>query len=69
MKIPDCFISCDWGTSNFRLRLVETKTLNVLVEHKTDQGVKNVYQKFWSFWIYENGHFFLKKINSSLTFT
>ncbi|MBU2899793.1 2-dehydro-3-deoxygalactonokinase [Maribacter dokdonensis] len=46
MKIPAYFISCDWGTSNFRLRLVETKTLNVLVEHKTDQGVKNVYQKF-----------------------
>ena len=46
MKIPDYFISCDWGTSNFRLRLVETETLNVLVEHKTDQGVKVVYQKF-----------------------
>lgn len=46
MKIPDYFISCDWGTSNFRLRLVETDTLNVLVEHKTDQGVKVVYQKF-----------------------
>ncbi|MDO6473365.1 2-dehydro-3-deoxygalactonokinase [Maribacter sp. 1_MG-2023] len=46
MKIPDYFISCDWGTSNFRLRLVETETLNVLVEHKTDQGVKIIYQKF-----------------------
>ncbi|WP_300024505.1 2-dehydro-3-deoxygalactonokinase [uncultured Maribacter sp.] len=46
MKIPDYFISCDWGTSNFRLKLVATETLNVLVEHKTDQGVKVVYQKF-----------------------
>jgi len=40
------FISCDWGTSNFRLRLVETASLLVLVEHKTDQGVKVLYQNF-----------------------
>lgn len=46
MKIPDYFISCDWGTSNFRLRLVETKSLNVEAEHITDQGIKTLHQKF-----------------------
>lgn len=29
------FVACDWGTSNFRLRLVDGK---VLREHKTDEG-------------------------------
>lgn len=33
------FLSCDWGTSSFRLRLVETETLNILAEQKTDQGI------------------------------
>ncbi|WP_163397312.1 2-dehydro-3-deoxygalactonokinase [Flavobacterium fluviatile] len=46
MTLPRYFISCDWGTSNFRLRLVETENLNVLEEHKTDQGVKTVFDKF-----------------------
>ncbi|UZR96407.1 2-dehydro-3-deoxygalactonokinase [Chondrinema litorale] len=46
MEIPNHFISGDWGTSNFRLRLVETETLKVLAEVKNDQGVKTVYQKY-----------------------
>lgn len=46
MTLPKYFISCDWGTTNFRLRLVETENLNVLEEHKTDQGVKTIFEKF-----------------------
>ncbi|MDX6747903.1 2-dehydro-3-deoxygalactonokinase [Polaribacter sp. PL03] len=46
MTIPKYFISCDWGTTNFRLRLVETDSLKVLQEHKTKQGVRRVYEKF-----------------------
>jgi 2-dehydro-3-deoxygalactonokinase len=45
-KLPDHFISCDWGTSNFRLRLVETHSLQVLAEHRTDQGIRVMHQKF-----------------------
>jgi 2-dehydro-3-deoxygalactonokinase len=33
------FISCDWGTSNFRLRLVSLPELDVLAEESSDQGV------------------------------
>lgn len=40
------FISCDWGTSNFRLRLVETESLRVLKEHRTEQGVRAVHNSF-----------------------
>jgi 2-dehydro-3-deoxygalactonokinase len=46
MSIPKYFISCDWGTTNFRLRLVETDSLKVIAEHKTKQGVRRVYENF-----------------------
>ncbi len=35
----DTFISCDWGTSAFRLRLVDAKTKTVLAEIKTNKGI------------------------------
>ncbi|MEZ4970745.1 MAG: 2-dehydro-3-deoxygalactonokinase [Flavobacteriaceae bacterium] len=44
--LPEKFISCDWGTSNFRLRLVDTHSLKVLLEHRTDLGIKKCYQLF-----------------------
>ncbi|MDQ4140315.1 MAG: 2-dehydro-3-deoxygalactonokinase [Bacteroidota bacterium] len=37
------FLSCDWGTSNFRLRLVDTVTLTVLAEEKSDQGIARTF--------------------------
>ncbi len=33
------FLSCDWGTSSFRLRLVEAETLDILAEQTSDQGI------------------------------
>ncbi len=40
------FISCDWGTSNFRLRLVDAETLNVIAEHTSSTGVKKLYAAY-----------------------
>ncbi len=40
------FISCDWGTSAFRLRLIETETQIVLAEVKTAQGIGATYAKW-----------------------
>ncbi|HUZ61948.1 MAG TPA: 2-dehydro-3-deoxygalactonokinase [Hanamia sp.] len=37
------FISCDWGTSSLRLRLVETETQNVLAEVISNQGIAAIY--------------------------
>lgn len=34
------FISCDWGTSRLRLRLVEPAHPRTLVEHATDEGIQ-----------------------------
>ena len=39
----ELFLSCDWGTSAFRLRLVRMQDLQVLGELKTDQGIASVY--------------------------
>jgi 2-dehydro-3-deoxygalactonokinase len=46
MNLPEYFISCDWGTSKFRLRVVKTDSLQVLAEHTTDQGVKVLYEQY-----------------------
>ncbi len=37
------FISCDWGTSAFRLRLVDAETKTVLAEVKTNKGIASTY--------------------------
>jgi 2-dehydro-3-deoxygalactonokinase len=34
------FISCDWGTSRFRLRLIERHQERIVAEHATDQGIQ-----------------------------
>ena len=39
----DTFISCDWGTSAFRLRLVDAETKTVLAEVKTNEGIASTY--------------------------
>ena len=34
------FISCDWGTSRFRLRLIECDQQRIVTEHASDQGIQ-----------------------------
>ena len=46
MGLPEKFISCDWGTSNFRLRLVDSHSLKVISEFTTDLGIKKCYQLY-----------------------
>lgn len=37
------FLSCDWGTSSFRLRLVDTAEMFVEAEERNNQGIFNCY--------------------------
>ncbi len=37
------FISCDWGTSSFRLRLINAEDKSVLAETKSKQGIAATY--------------------------
>jgi len=43
-------LSCDWGTSSFRLRLVNVENAVVLTEIKSQQGIATVYNE----WIESN---------------
>jgi 2-dehydro-3-deoxygalactonokinase len=38
------FISCDWGTSSLRIRLVDAYNLSVLAETRTNQGIAATYE-------------------------
>ncbi|SNR16581.1 2-dehydro-3-deoxygalactonokinase [Tenacibaculum jejuense] len=40
------FISCDWGTTNFRLRVIETETLSVIEERTSNLGIRDLYESF-----------------------
>lgn len=40
------FISCDWGTSNLRLRLVNADDKTVLKEIKTGEGIASIYRSW-----------------------
>ncbi len=33
------FLSCDWGTSSFRLRLIDASSLDIMKEVSSDQGI------------------------------
>lgn len=46
MKIPEYFFSCDWGTSNFRLRLIKSESLEIIKEITTNKGIKVLYEVF-----------------------
>ncbi|WP_162339741.1 2-dehydro-3-deoxygalactonokinase [Cyclobacterium salsum] len=40
------FLSCDWGTSSFRLRLVRVEDRQILGEYISGLGVKQAFQNF-----------------------
>ena len=40
----DKFLSCDWGTTSFRLRLINKADCKVIVEEKNDQGIAKTYE-------------------------
>lgn len=46
MRLPSHFISCDWGTTNFRLRRVETASLKVSTLHQTEKGIRDLYKEY-----------------------
>ncbi|GAA5220251.1 2-dehydro-3-deoxygalactonokinase [Membranihabitans marinus] len=46
MKNISKFISCDWGTSNLRLRLVDTHSMRVIKEVKTNDGIKKIFNQY-----------------------
>jgi 2-dehydro-3-deoxygalactonokinase len=43
--MPAQFLSCDWGTSSFRLRLVSTATNDTLAEVEAPTGARDLYER------------------------
>lgn len=75
----DKFLSCDWGTSSFRLRLIDAVNLDVIAEIKNDQGIAGTYRaweqqdadilkrkRFYTNIIKEQIELLSKVVNSSL---
>ncbi len=66
-KVTRQFLSCDWGTSSFRLKLIETSSLRALAEIQNNHGISATYSS-WK----ENGTdqnrflFFASVIKSSI---
>ena len=42
----DRFLSCDWGTSTFRIRLVDSVKREISAEFKTSQGITDTHQQW-----------------------
>jgi len=40
------FISCDWGTSSLRVRLIDASDLSMLGRVSTNEGIANTYEKW-----------------------
>lgn len=40
------FLSCDWGTTSFRLRLIDAATCHVLMEEKNQKGISAMYHSW-----------------------
>jgi 2-dehydro-3-deoxygalactonokinase len=63
------FLSCDWGTSTFRLRLVDTDKKEISGEIISDEGIAKTYQQ----WLETGGpeieriHYYKNKLNDSIS--
>jgi 2-dehydro-3-deoxygalactonokinase len=44
VKAIEKFLSCDWGTSSFRLKLVESPGLAIIAESNSDQGIAMIFE-------------------------
>lgn len=42
----EMFLSCDWGTTSFRLRLISTADLSVVAEQNHNQGIAATYARW-----------------------
>lgn len=48
MQLPSKFLSCDWGTTHFRLRWVDARDGRVISESASGEGVKSLRARWMS---------------------
>ena len=44
METKNLFLSCDWGSSSFRLRIIEAPSLKLIEEETSNEGIKNTFE-------------------------
>ena len=59
------FLSCDWGTSAFRLRLVDADSMRVMAEEKSSTGIADTFQQ-WQQTVSSREAFYAAVINRHL---
>lgn len=52
------FLSCDWGTTTFRLRLIETGNLTTIAEENNSLGIAAAFKLFKQSWKLEKDRLF-----------
>ena len=64
----DKFLSCDWGTSSFRLRLISLPGLIVLADEKSGEGIASVFNLWKEKKIIEENRFdfYLSVLNKGI---
>jgi 2-dehydro-3-deoxygalactonokinase len=62
----DQFISCDWGTSAFRLRLIDTTDFSVLAEVKQKEGNAAMDKAFRDSGEHDRSSYYLKYLEEQL---
>ncbi len=74
------FLSCDWGTSSFRIKLIEVPGLKIIAKENNDQGIAKTFElwkqsgrteearlNFYLDIIHEHIRIFEKKLNTSFS--
>ncbi len=61
------FISCDWGTSSFRLRLIEVNKQTILAEVISQQGISAIYTLWQANGSSERFSFYLAILSNYIT--
>lgn len=65
----DKFLSCDWGTSSFRLRLVQAPALTTIAAVRADSGIAATWQAWQQTGLQGSGHrrrFYLDQIKPAI---
>jgi 2-dehydro-3-deoxygalactonokinase len=46
MDMTKSFLSCDWGTTSFRLRLINVTSLSIIAEMQSEEGNAIIYRRW-----------------------
>ncbi len=60
------FISCDWGTTNFRLRVIDRRSFQILAEVINGQGVRTIHQEFLQSGVRDRQAYYTNYLNQQL---